>query len=165
VIKQCVGEKCWEFKLEIVLKSYFGRFPQGAYVFNNVNSQSEVLFPDGAEEIRFYEGKVVKQITFDFDRVVQNIKFRKDFLTAGIEIETYVKSLKQLHSSEDMIILFKTSSIKNKDTFFTDSNGLKMIKRVRKTPQNIAMSYYPVTSAIYIQDNDLRMTYNYFPPI
>lgn len=57
--------------------------------------------------------------------------------------------------------------INNNNTFYTDSNGLEMQKRVlnyRKTynpniTEPVAGNYYPVYSAIYIEDSNRRMTY------
>ena len=95
-------------------------------------------------------------MTFDYGRVIQNIKFRID--DEKIEVETYVKELKKPYTNEDMIIEFSSKLIKNTEVFYTDSNGLKMIKRVRSTPINIGKSYYPVNSAIYIEDDILRLT-------
>lgn len=56
-------------------------------------------------------------------------------------------------------------------TFYTDSNGLVMQKRVKDfrpswdlsyddsyQRENITANYYPVNSAIYIEDKSLRMT-------
>lgn len=73
-----------------------------------------------------------------------------------IEIET-ILNLKPLtnFSGQEYFIRYKSYNIKNsKSIFFTDSNGLMMMKRKKYINEsqsvNIANNYYPVTSAIYV---------------
>lgn len=67
----------------------------------------------------------------------------------------------------DAVLQVQAYGIQNNGTFYTDSNGLRMIQRSchRATPQiqpethygfNITENYYPVTSAISIHDNTTK---------
>ena len=59
-------------------------------------------------------------------------------------------------SGKEVTVNFKVLEIENKGVFYTDANGLKMVKReVRELGNPIADisgNYYPVTSAITIRD-------------
>lgn len=60
----------------------------------------------------------------------------------------------------EVTVNFKSIDIDNKDTFYTDSNGLEMQKRVLNfrptfnisTDEKTTSNYYPVNSAIAIVD-------------
>jgi hypothetical protein len=76
--------------------------------------------------------------------------------------------LEPLVDPNEIFVLFHSPHIRNNKEFYTDSNGLSMQKRVlnHRPDFNItayrdlfnAQNYYPVTSAILIQDNLRRMT-------
>ena len=61
-------------------------------------------------------------------------------------------------SGKEVILQFYTPNIQNNKTFYTDSNGLEMQKRIldyRPTwnftsTMNITQNYYPINSAIAI---------------
>ena len=69
------------------------------------------------------------------------------------------------YESESVAIAFKSVQIQNYDHFFTDSNGAGMVKRIidevkpynTNTTQRQAKNYYPVNSAIMIEDNTTLM--------
>jgi hypothetical protein len=81
----------------------------------------------------------------------------------GIEIETYMGYVEQ---GKNVILQVKSSQIKNtesgKQEFYTDSNGLYMLFRkwlwrpdinIMNAQNNFALNFFPVTSAIYIEDS------------
>jgi len=52
-----------------------------------------------------------------------------------------------------------SSHLKSGDNFYTDSNSFTMMKRKRHYPDRpVAANYYPLTSAVYLQDESLRLT-------
>jgi lysosomal alpha-mannosidase len=63
---------------------------------------------------------------------------------------------------KDVTINFFTPDVDNNGKFYTDSNGLEMQKRKLKSvnltnTEDISSSFYPVTSAIVIRDDDNSM--------
>eukprot|EP00744_Colponema_vietnamica_P015300 GILI01021452.1.p1 GENE.GILI01021452.1~~GILI01021452.1.p1 ORF type:complete len:473 (-),score=157.22 GILI01021452.1:180-1523(-) len=66
---------------------------------------------------------------------------------------------------KEVIVRFDTS-IQNQGVFFTDSNGLDMLRReVNRRPswnltvtEEVAGNYYPLNSALYLQDESCRLT-------
>ena len=66
----------------------------------------------------------------------------------------------------EVIVVFESSTIKNKQTFYTDSNGLGMQERILNYQPSYDMTsfynlnstanYYPVVSAIAIRDTESK---------
>jgi len=72
-----------------------------------------------------------------------------------------------MYGSHEVVVEFASPSIDNNKTFYTDSNGLEMQKRIlnhrdtydlninyneAKFKQNVSANWYPINSAILIQD-------------
>ena len=57
---------------------------------------------------------------------------------------------------KDLTVNFYTPDIDNRGKFYTDSNGLEMQKRHTKA-QDVSASFFPVTSAIVIRDDENSM--------
>jgi len=61
------------------------------------------------------------------------------------------------HNAYDAVVVFQLDDFKNDGVFYTDSNGLEMEKRVLndKDSENwVASNWYPITSAITINDEN-----------
>ena len=62
------------------------------------------------------------------------------------------------HQNEEIVLKISHSNIDNRQTFYTDANGLFMQKRIldyfynSETEKRIEPNYYPVNSAIYVED-------------
>lgn len=57
----------------------------------------------------------------------------------------------------ELVMRFQTN-IQNDNTFFTDLNGLQMIRRKYLEKLPLQANYYPIPTAIYIENNLLRLT-------
>jgi len=82
-----------------------------------------------------------------------------------VEIETFLNSIDISDKQGKEVVLLVNTGIKNSDkTFYTDSNGLEMQKRIlnyRPTwkltvNQPTSGNYYPINAMIYIQDGSKR---------
>lgn len=60
--------------------------------------------------------------------------------------------------SNTEIIMRMSSGIENNDIFYTDLNGFELVKRQRFNKLPIQANYYPIPSALYIEDDKLRLT-------
>lgn len=60
--------------------------------------------------------------------------------------------------SNTEIVMRISTSIENDDTFYTDLNGFELMKRQRFSKLPTQANYYPIPSAIYIEDDKLRLT-------
>ena len=78
----------------------------------------------------------------------------------GFEVKLYLNSIKLQEYGKDITFNFEATEVDHGDDFYTDSNGLGMMKRtLNKTciePQ--AGNYYPVTSAIAIRGTTKQLT-------
>lgn len=84
----------------------------------------------------------------------------------------YIGSITVIHFFRDgygkeVISRFKIPFYPNDKTFYTDSNGREMLKRVlnyrpsfnlRENAENVSGNYYPVTSRISLTDNNTRFS-------
>lgn len=73
----------------------------------------------------------------------------------ALEIRNHV-DIGDLSNTE--IIMRMSTSIDSKETFYTDLNGLQIIKRKRFAKLPIQANYYPIPSGIYIEDGSVRLT-------
>lgn len=60
--------------------------------------------------------------------------------------------------SNTEIIMRMSTGIDSKETFYTDMNGLQFMKRKRFTKLPIQANYYPIPTAMYIEDDSMRLT-------
>lgn len=78
-------------------------------------------------------------------------------LSQTIEIETLLDEL-PVHDGvgKEVVLIISGTGIKNKGVFYTNSNGLENQKRIRNSVvhinESVSGNYYPVNSAIYIED-------------
>jgi len=133
----------------------------GAYIFRptnkTINSSLSYSTPQSAS---IYQGKNLLHIHIVGSNVITDIRIYKD-LANGIEMQTFVNSISIADKQgKDVIMIVEVPSIHNDKTFYTDSMGMEMQKRIlnhRSTwplivVQPVAGNYYPIQSQILIQD-------------
>jgi len=98
------------------------------------------------------------------------MKFVHHELERGIEIESYLEPVQYSSLGKEIVIMLRSEKVLNRNQeFFTDSNGYYMERRKinhredfqSRTPDiPIPSNYYPITSGMYIEDNEskLRLT-------
>ncbi|XP_037947876.1 alpha-mannosidase 2-like isoform X2 [Teleopsis dalmanni] len=70
-----------------------------------------------------------------------------------------IRNLVDIGDMDDIEIAMRFSTrIKNADVFYTDLNGLQMIKRKRFSKLPLQANYYPMPTAMYIEDDETRLT-------
>ena len=131
----------------------------GAYIFRpNKTDQVPKEF-NGFTSYDGYNGQFVKQLVLygeQIDTIVSG-SVSTDF----VEIDTYLKGIPLTDQGQEVILHFTFDEIKNNGTFYTDSMGLEMQKRIvdyrptwklNKT-QPISENYYPVNHGVTIKDD------------
>ncbi|GFU16175.1 alpha-mannosidase 2 [Nephila pilipes] len=78
-----------------------------------------------------------------------------DSAPSGLQID--VSSDISKLSKDVELIMRINSDVNNNGIFFTDSNGFQMLKRKYVTNLPIQGNYYPATSSIYIEDEEIRL--------
>lgn len=139
-------------------------YNSGAYLFRpqnqSINGSSPYSMPS---QTAVFSGKVVTQITLYSDKVITNIRLEnRESSTPGIELETFIDSISiEDQVGKEIVLLVDAPEINSNDIWYTDSNGMEMQKRKRNhrpqwnlsTEQFASANYYPITSAICIQDS------------
>jgi hypothetical protein len=149
--------------------SYYNGSEQasGVYIFRpNENVSLEY---SRVRKMNVQKGNQVIEVKIERDLVVTRLRFFKNTLAQTIEIETFLLPVPiDDQIGKEVTIEIGDTEIKNQGVFYTDSNGLEMQKRVvnyRPTYkvdilEPVAGNYYPINSAIYIEDTQTqqRMT-------
>jgi Glycosyl hydrolases family 38 C-terminal domain. len=144
--------------------SFFGEPASGAYIFRPdiPNARYHKLDPV-VSDVYVYEGDIATEVhtTFEGSWIHQIIKIYKekdyvdiDFTVGPIPVDDGV--------GKEVVHRIRTN-IRNNGIFYTDSNGREFIKRERSKRQTwslrefepVAGNYYPVNTAMYIEDNDV----------
>jgi Glycosyl hydrolases family 38 C-terminal domain. len=130
----------------------------GAYIFRPTSDQSSPYSQFTSASIVI--GQNLLQIRIIGSATTTNMRIYND-ISKGIEIETFVNSLPyNSGSGVEVILVVNSPNITNNKTFYTDSMGMEMQKRIinyrpswKLNPtQYVSGNYYPVTAAIYIKD-------------
>lgn len=83
-------------------------------------------------------------------------------ITAAIKLSSSIIQLSFSDVNGKEVISRFSTNLNTKSTFYTDSNGREMLKRIRnfrptwklKLSEEISGNYYPVTSKIVVRDED-----------
>lgn len=77
----------------------------------------------------------------------------------GIEIESYLDPVSNYTNGKEIVMVIRSTNIKNKDTaFYTDANGYYMQKRQKldtsayEVNEGISANFHPMTSSLYIEN-------------
>uniref|UniRef100_A0A1W7RB09 Alpha-mannosidase n=1 Tax=Hadrurus spadix TaxID=141984 RepID=A0A1W7RB09_9SCOR len=135
-------------------------YRSGAYLFQpdpqdpfrNISSRFPV--------IRVVRGPLVSEVTAIYGgtmTITGRVYHKEGPLGSAVELETTYDLNQQQATEIEMYLRFITN-IESDKFFYTDSNGYQMIKRVHNTELPLEANYYPITSAIYIEDSLMRFT-------
>ncbi|KAL1122794.1 hypothetical protein AAG570_003120 [Ranatra chinensis] len=113
--------------------------PEGEAEIINVNNPS----------VTIVEGKLMSQVIVRLTNIVHSPD------SHGLEIQNVVDIASITDNYELGMRL--SSSIKNGDVFYTDLNGIQIIKRKRLGKLPLQGNYYPLPSSVYIEDENTRL--------
>ncbi|KAI4469630.1 alpha-mannosidase [Holotrichia oblita] len=136
----------------------------GAYIFRP--NQSTPIQISETAHYELFEGSIVGELrqvftnwTSQIVRVYKDEEFIEfDWLVGPIPVQDI--------TGKEVITVYNTN-LKTDSTFYTDSNGREMLKRVRdyrptwklEVNEKVAGNYYPVTSKIVMQDTDKNLEF------
>ncbi|KAH8298676.1 hypothetical protein KR018_012006, partial [Drosophila ironensis] len=97
------------------------------------------------------EGKLESSVTVGLPSVVH-----QTILCSGAPEMRNLVDIRNLENTE--IVMRLHTQIKSGSIFYTDLNGLQHIKRRRLEKLPLQANYYPVPSAMFIEDDNMRLT-------
>ncbi|XP_054262638.1 alpha-mannosidase 2 isoform X2 [Macrosteles quadrilineatus] len=133
-----------------------GRERSGAYLF----------LPDGeGENLRFqspltlvFYGQIMSKVFVQLPNVKHTVILYNSPGADGLGLEVHnLVDISSLNTNYELVMRI-SSNINNKNVFHTDLNGLQMIKRKRFSKLPLQANYYPMPTAMYIEDDDTRLT-------
>ncbi|XP_008550968.1 lysosomal alpha-mannosidase isoform X2 [Microplitis demolitor] len=134
----------------------------GAYIFRP--NQSSIHDFSYSGNHKFYTGPVVNELHLTINNYVSQI-VRVYNSEKKIDFEWVVGPIPIDDSVGREVITKYTSNLNSEKTFYTDSNGREMLKRIRNyrpswnvsLEEPIAGNYYPVTAKIYLEDEKQKI--------
>lgn len=163
--------------LNITLKYYIGSVgdenstqPSGAYIFRPQANLTELPLPYGnVVSLYQFNGAVVSQLVavYSDSKAIQkfNLKQKADDLYLGVQ--TWLNSISIEDGYGKEIVVAYESDIVSNGIFYTDTNGMRTIRRtwnerptwsLNYTNEPQSSNYYPIGSAIYYENNGKRLT-------
>lgn len=132
-----------------------GNERSGAYLFLP-DKEAQVLALE-KPLIKVVEGPIFSRVEVDLPGVVHSITLHNSpgVDCAGLEIVNKV-DITQFANFE--MVMRISSNVRSEDYFYTDLNGLQIIKRKRLPQLPLQGNYYPLPSQIFIQDDQMRLS-------
>ena len=158
----------------------------GAYDFRPIDNLFESLTYSELSDAKIYRGTHMSKMIFYFEKLDKRTKemgmkaivhVSVDQDLDVIKFDVDLNSLpKQYLNGYEFVATFDALNFNNNQSFYTDSNGLEMQKRIlnyrsfynftehwtdASNPlhnQNISGNYYPVNSAMALKDGSLQFT-------
>lgn len=132
----------------------------GTRAVNGQKSGAYIFLPDGpatplqigTPTVLLSKGELQQDLTAGLPFAVH-----ENILRTGesLEIRNYV-DIGDMSNTE--IIMRLSTNIKSDRTFYTDLNGMQMVKRERFSKIPLQANYYPIPSGLFIEDSQWRLT-------
>nr|XP_022916135.1 lysosomal alpha-mannosidase-like [Onthophagus taurus] len=135
------------------------RRASGAYIFRPAKSTPEALPISTQATYKVYTSDLVDEVHQEFnDWVKQIIRVYKE--NNHIEFDWLIGPIESPEYQGVEVVTRFITDLKTDATFYTDSNGRQMVKRVRNfretyeytNEEPVSGNYYPITSKITLQD-------------
>lgn len=145
----------------MVLQAYKSEeFRSGAYLFHPLTSDPVQNVSGRFPIIRVVRGHLCSEVTAVYSNVItvtQRLYHSESVLGTGIELEV-IFDMNNLPEMNLELFLRLQTDIQSGKTFYTDSNGFQMIKRVTHTQLPLEANFYPATSSVFLEDSRSRLT-------
>ncbi|XP_023714691.1 alpha-mannosidase 2 [Cryptotermes secundus] len=132
-----------------------GQERSGAYLFLP-DREAETVKWDSSP-VRIVEGPLFSQVHMHLPGVQHTVTLVNTQGTdsLGLEVQNVVDISDQVNCE---LVMRISSNIKNGDDFYTDLNGLQIIRRKRFFKLPLQANYYPLPTMAFIQDQAFRFT-------
>ncbi|XP_064460633.1 alpha-mannosidase 2-like [Ornithodoros turicata] len=135
-------------------------FHSGAYLFQPDLNKPFVNVTGRFPIIRVIRGPIMSEVIVTYPGAVIHtcrVYHLEGPLGGGIEMSTVFDLSSTVDFNIELFMKLDTD-IDNKKTFYTDSAGFQMMRRHTNVDLPIQANYYPITSAVYMEDTTSRLT-------
>lgn len=134
-----------------------GQDRSGAYLFLPDKPKPDLVSMGNNQIVHLVTGPLLSRVFVEFPYVQHTCTLFNSPGSDGLGLQIMNKvDISETHNFELAMRLH--TDIASEDQFFTDLNGLNMIRRQRFSKIPIQGNYYPLASAGYIQDKRVRLT-------
>ena len=147
----------------------------GDYIFRPKKGQFEPLtYGNYSNHATYVDGEVDSKMTFYFStpekihgsyhKVIVHVSIDRDLHVLKVDVD-WDSLPASFYNGHEAIVDFSIHNFTNNQTFYTDSNGLEMQKRIlnyrptwnlslnyNDSLENVTANYYPINSAVQIKD-------------
>lgn len=151
-----------ESKVNVSFSAYRSlEFHSGAYLFEPDASDPFVNVTGRFPIVRVVQGPITSELVTAYaDGLTHTFRVYhvEGLLGGGLEMSAMFDLSRRSDYNVEMFMKLDTD-VNNEDrTFYTDSSGLQMMKRVTDVRLPVEANYYPVTTAAYLEDERSRVT-------
>ncbi|XP_025418812.1 alpha-mannosidase 2 [Sipha flava] len=127
----------------------------GAYLFMPSGEAIDAHVSEQQPTIYVINGHVLSQVIIQFSNVKHSVIIRHTKDCNDVEIQNLVDIRKEMNYELSMRV---TTEVKNNNIFYTDLNGFQMTRRKYYKKLPIQGNFYPMSSAMYIEDDTTRIS-------
>lgn len=153
-------------QVNLLLQAYKStEFYSGAYLFSYSQFDPLRNVTDRFPVIKIVDGKLFTQLIVEYSKsieIVYKVYHEENVLSTALEMELRCDIRNKPELIDWELVLRLMTNVNNRDKahriFYTDSNGFQMLRRRFVEKLGNEANYYPMTSAMYIEDDKARVT-------
>ncbi|XP_066584958.1 alpha-mannosidase 2 [Prorops nasuta] len=134
-----------------------GNEKSGAYLFLPDKPEPDLLFIDNKRIVHLVTGPIVSKVFIELPYVRHTYTLYNSPGSDGIGLQI-LNEVDITETQNFELAMRLNTDIKSGDQFFTDLNGLNMIKRQRFPKLPTQGNYYPMATGAYIEDKRARFS-------
>lgn len=136
-------------------------FHSGAYLFEPDASDPFLNVTGRFPIVRVIQGPITSELVSSYaDGLTHTFRVyhTQSFLGGGLEMSVVFDLSRRSDYNVEMFMKLDTDIDNGDRTFYTDSSGFLMMKRITDVRLPVEANYYPVTAAAYLEDELSRLT-------
>ncbi|XP_025204712.1 alpha-mannosidase 2 isoform X2 [Melanaphis sacchari] len=133
----------------------YGKDMSGAYLFMPSRDAVDAHVTENEPTIYVVKGHILSQVVIQYSNVKHSVLLRHTKDANDVEIRNLVDIRQQMNYELSMRV---TTEVNNDNVFYTDLNGFQMTRRKHYNKLPIQGNFYPMSSAMYIEDDITRVS-------
>lgn len=133
----------------------YGPDMSGAYLFMPSGDAVDAHATENQPTIYVIKGHILSQVVIQYSNVKHTVLLHHTKDASYVEIRNLVDIRQQMNYELSMRV---TTAVNNDNVFYTDLNGFQMTRRKHYSKLPIQGNFYPMSSAMYIEDDITRVS-------